>query len=153
MQFKLPENAARSASNNKEGPVSTGARCHAGMSGVTWGQAECIGSTKEWEIAETGLPWRDPGSIYPGPWFDLPWHWRQCVERKQRQETVAQFTFTLSHLSPWYSFPLDLGLICFHAPTAEHTDTHEYMYAPPLASHPLSTYSHTHPKKQNKTKQ
>ena len=39
------ENAARSAgtSNNKEGPVSTGARCHAGMSGVTWGQAECNG--------------------------------------------------------------------------------------------------------------
>ena len=39
------ENAARSAgtSNNKEGTVSTGARCHAGMSGVTWGQAECNG--------------------------------------------------------------------------------------------------------------
>ena len=46
--------------NNKEGPVSTGARCHAGMFGVTWGQAECTGvsqSTKEWEIAETGLLW------------------------------------------------------------------------------------------------
>ena len=30
-------------SNKKEGPVSTGARCHAGMSGVNWGQAECNG--------------------------------------------------------------------------------------------------------------
>ena len=29
--------------NNKEDPVSTGARCHAGMSGVTWSQAECNG--------------------------------------------------------------------------------------------------------------
>ena len=62
----LPQHAIETATKcckicrHKEGPVSTGARCHAGMSGVTWGQAECNGvsrSTKEWEIAETGLPW------------------------------------------------------------------------------------------------
>ena len=46
--------------NNKEGPVSTGARCHAGMSGMTWVRLSALGvswSTKEREIAETGLPW------------------------------------------------------------------------------------------------
>ena len=79
--------------NNKEGPVSTGARCHAGMFGVTWGQAECTGvsqSTKEWEIAETGLPWEGGHGHWDG--YD--------VQYTDEENLVLLPNIYLLHFSP-----------------------------------------------------